>query len=120
MNLHKSIREEYGQECVKIVRDYETLARKEARFRNHLRFNLHCKHKDVVPTSLKLQSTVPGMEARKIIQRAERQLLGVRIGQTVQKLKRLDRQKEGVKVDIVSRLPRLQQEVEKYVTNAQL
>ena len=119
MNLHKSIREEYGQECVKIVRDYESLARKEARFRNHLRFNLHCKHKDVIPTSLRLRSTVPGLEANKIIKRAERSLLGVRIGQTVQKLKRLDRQKSELKVDIVKRLPGKQQEIEKFVSNVQ-
>ena len=62
MSLHKSIREEYGQDCMKIVRDYENLARKEARFRNPLWFNMHCKHKDVIPTSLRLRSTVPGLE----------------------------------------------------------
>ena len=66
-----------------------------------------------------MHSTVPGLEAGKIIKRAERQLLGVRIGQTVHKLKRLDKLKNEARSDIGRKLTGLQQEIEDFVTNAQ-
>ena len=44
MNLHNDIRLKFGQESVKLVLDLEKTALKEARFKNHLRFNLNCKH----------------------------------------------------------------------------
>ena len=81
---------------------------------------MHCKHKDVIPTILRLRSTVPGLEASKIIKRAERQLFGVRIGQTVSKLNRLDRQKNEVRSNIARRLPGLHQEIEEFVKTKQI
>ena len=100
MSLHSQIRCEYGQNSVKLVRDYEKTATKVARYRNHLRFNLHCKHHDVIPTSLRLQSNVRGSKAEKILRRAERQLLGVRIGDTVRKLKYLEEKKADFEEDV--------------------
>lgn len=90
MSLHSTIRSEYGQECVKLVRDYENTAKKIANFRNHLRFNLHCKHHDVTPKSLKLTSNIKGQKANNILRKAEKQLLSVRIGDTVKVLKKLE------------------------------
>ena len=45
---------------VKVVRNLEKTALKEARFKNHLQLNLHCKHHNVIPVSLKLNSCVKG------------------------------------------------------------
>ena len=43
MNLYKNMRIEHGQERVKLARDYENLAKKIARHRNHLTFSHRCK-----------------------------------------------------------------------------
>ena len=93
MSLHSTIRNEYGQECVKLVWDNENTAKKIASFRNYLRFTLHCKHHDVTPISLKLTSNIKGQKANNILRRAEKQLLSVRIGDTVKVLKKLEEKK---------------------------
>ena len=67
MNFENNIRCEYGQDCVKLVRDYEKTAVKVAGCQNHLRFNLPCKHHDVTPTSLRLKSNVTGTKAENIL-----------------------------------------------------
>jgi hypothetical protein len=105
---------------VKLVRDYENTAKKVASFKNHLRFSLHCKHHDVMPAGLRLASTVRGEKANKILHRAERSLLGVRIGQTVRRLDILEKKREVLKQEVSQKLPRLQSEVENFVTTAQL
>lgn len=120
MSLHSQIRCEYGQNSVKLVRDYEKTATKVARYRNHLRFNLHCKHHDVIPTSLRLQSNVRGRKADKILRRAERQLLGIRIGDTVRKLKYLEEKKADFEEDVSRRLPGKSRDVIKFVGESQM
>jgi hypothetical protein len=90
MNLHHDIRQEYGQEVVRTVRNLENTTKKIARYNNHLRFSLHCKHHNVTPNSISLRSTVKGKKAEEILQKAERALLGARIGQINYKLKTLD------------------------------
>ena len=120
MNIHNNIRCEYGQEYVKLVRDYENTALKLARHRNHLRFNLHCKHHGVTPISLRLHTNIQGKHADNIIKRAERSLLGVRIGQTVEKVKNLVKKYDTLKADVCEKLPRKQPEVESFVANAQM
>ena len=72
--------------ATKLSRRLEFLERKSARFRNHLHFNLHCKHQGVVPVSLKLKSSVKGITAERILERAQRQLVSERIGQTISTL----------------------------------
>ena len=95
-------------------------ATKLARHRNHLRFNLHCKHNGITPISLRLRTNVWGVQAENIIKRAERSLLGVRIGQTVGKVKKLSTKYEVLKADVDLRLPRKQQKVQAFVINAQM
>ena len=89
-NFHQKLREDYGFGILKDVRDYEKTVRKEARFRNHLHFSLHCKHHDVTPISLKLKSTARGKQADRILRRAEKNLLNVRISDIVHKLSLLE------------------------------
>ncbi|XP_072028121.1 uncharacterized protein [Amphiura filiformis] len=59
--------------ATKLTRRLEFLERKSARFRNHLHFTLHCKHQGT-PNSLKLKSSVKGITAERILERAQHQL----------------------------------------------
>ena len=105
---------------MKLVRDYENSAKKVASWKNHLRFNLHCKHHDIMPTSLRLASNIRGEKAYKIPKWAERALLRVRIGQTVRKLDNLTQKRGKLKQEVMTRLQRKQPEVEKFVEAAQV
>ena len=44
MNQHQSTLCDFGQEYVKLIRDYEHTVKKLAQHRNHLHFNLHCSY----------------------------------------------------------------------------
>ena len=85
MNLHNDIHLKFGQESVKLVRDLEKTALKKPASRITIicgsRFNFHCKYHNVIPVSLKLNSCVKGEEANKVLRKAKRSLLNVRIGQ---------------------------------------
>ena len=119
MNLHNSIRCEYGQDTVKLVRDYENTSKRLARFRNHLRFNLHCRHNGVTPVSLRLRTNVRGNAADNIIKRAERSLLGVRIGQTVRNVDILDKKVVELREKVNRKLsPKMREAVVRHVSDA--
>ncbi|XP_072038548.1 uncharacterized protein [Amphiura filiformis] len=96
MNFHASIRNDYGKDCLNNIRQLEKTGCKIARYRNHLRFSLHCKHQRITPVSLRLSSTVKGTKADNILRRAERSLLNVRIGQIVRKLDDLESEKDRI------------------------
>ena len=96
MNFHSNIRDAYGKDCLDNIRHLEKTGKKIARYRNHLRFSLHCKHQKITPVSLRLSSTVKGTKADNILRRAERSLLNVRIGQIVHKLDVLSEEKHRI------------------------
>jgi len=79
MNLFTEIKSKYGREAVKVVRDYETIAKKIARFRNHLVLSLRCKQSRIHPSSLKLRCPVNSARAKAIGINAEHRLLNERI-----------------------------------------
>ena len=118
MNFHHKIRCEYGENSLKLVRDYEKTVLKHATFKNHLRFNLRCKHKDVIPVSLRLKTSVTGKQARNIIHKAEKSLLRIRIGQTVNKIDSLDCEVKNLKVKVVKEFPCLHNDFEARVEAA--
>ena len=78
-NLHQHIRQEYGQENVKILRKLERIEKKMANFKNHRRFSLRCLDNNIIPVSLKLRSNIKTPKAKKIIKKTERALLNERI-----------------------------------------
>ena len=120
-NLHHNIRINHGCDILKDVRNYEKLSRKIVRFRNHLRFNLHCKHQGVTPISLRLKSSCNNTEAQRIIQRAERQLLNTRISDTVRNLDRFVNGKTEVGNRLHECLPECtMREVEMVTSKAQM
>ncbi|XP_078582762.1 uncharacterized protein LOC144865701 isoform X2 [Branchiostoma floridae x Branchiostoma japonicum] len=121
MNFQVKFKNDYGEDCLKTVRNLERTGKKLARHQNHLRFNLHCKHHDVTPVSLKLSSTVKGNKANSILKRAERQLLNVRISQTIQKIDYLNKEKGRLDSCVEQKLPgELVEEVRSRVNRSQI
>ena len=70
--------------------------------------------------SVRLASNVQGEKADKILNRAERALLSVRIGQTVKKLDNLTQKQEKLKRDVWAKLPTKRAEIEVFVNFAQV
>lgn len=80
-NIHRHVAEQFGVDTLKMVREYERMARKIADYRNHLRFNLRCRQNRLIPTSLCLRSTMKGYRVDKIMEKAQNQLLNERVRQ---------------------------------------
>ena len=78
-NLHQIILQEYGIEAQHLVRDWERLWLREIDYKNHRIFILRCLHKELVPVSLKLKSTLNTTRAKKIIRKVEKELIQARI-----------------------------------------
>ena len=78
-NLHQIILQEYGLEAWHLFRDWERLWLRVSDYRNHRIFTLRCVHKELIPVSIKLKSTFKTEKAKKIIRKAEKDLLQTRI-----------------------------------------
>ena len=78
-NLHQIILQEYGLEARHLFRDWERLWLRASDYKNHRIFTLRCLHKDLVPVSIKLKSTLKTDRAKKIIRKAEKDLIQARI-----------------------------------------
>ena len=78
-NLHQIILHEYGLEALCLFRDWEGLWLRASDYKNHRIFTLRCIHKDLVPVSIKLKTTIKTDKAKKIIRNAERDLLQARV-----------------------------------------
>ena len=71
--------EEYGLGLLHLFRDWERLQLKTSDYKNHRIFTLRCIHKELVPVSIKLKTTLKTQKVGKIIQSAEKPLLQARI-----------------------------------------
>ena len=78
-NLHQIILQEYGLEVLCLFRDWERLRLRASDYKNHGIFTLRCIHKDLIPVSIKLKSTLKTEKAIKIIRKAEKDLLQPRV-----------------------------------------
>ena len=78
-NLHQILLQEYGVEAQCLFRDWERLWLRASDYKNHRIFTLRCLHKDLIPVSIKLKSTLKTEKARKIIRKAEKDLLQARV-----------------------------------------
>ena len=78
-NLHQIILQEYGLEAWCLFREWERLRLRETDYKNHRIFTLRYLHKELVPVSIKLKSTLNTTRAKKIIRRAEKDLIQARI-----------------------------------------
>ena len=78
-NLHLILLQEYGIEVKCLFREWERLGLRASDYKNHRIFTLRCLHKDLVPVSIKLKSTLTTSRARQIIRKAEKDLLQARV-----------------------------------------
>ena len=62
-----------------MFRNWERLWLREIDYKNHRIFTLRCLHRELVPVSLKLKSTLNTTRAKKIIRKGEKELIQARI-----------------------------------------
>ena len=74
-NLHSHLNEEFGEESVFLLQQWEKYEKKIADFCNHRRFSLKCLKYDVIPVSIRLKSNVRTVKGLEIIRKTERKLL---------------------------------------------
>ena len=59
----------------RLFRDCERLQLRASNYKNHRIFTLRCLHKDLIPVSIKLKSTLKTEKGRKIIRKVVKDLL---------------------------------------------
>ena len=78
-NLHLILLQEDGVEARRLFRLWEKLRLRASKYKNHRIFTLRCLHNDLIPTSIRLKSTVKSTRANKILRKAEKDLLQTRV-----------------------------------------
>ena len=101
-NLHQILLQGHGEEVQHLFRDWERLWLRASDYKNHRIFTLRCLHKDLIPVSIKLQSTLKTDKARKIIRKAEKDLLQARVKAINSILDNVAKQTEECRSQLVS------------------
>ena len=78
-NLHQLLLQEDGIEAQRLFRLWEKLQLRASQYKNHRIFTLRCIHNDLVPSSIKLKSTLKSTRANQILRKAEKDLLQARV-----------------------------------------
>ena len=78
-NLHLILLQEDGVEVWHLFRLWEKLRLRVSEYKNHRIFTLRCLHNDLIPTSIRLKSTLKSTRANKILRKAEKELLQTRV-----------------------------------------
>ena len=73
------MKQEYGQESIFLLQQWEKIEKKMANYRNHLRFTIKCLKNEVIPLSMRLKTNVKSSRGLQIIKKAEKQLLNEQI-----------------------------------------
>ena len=66
-NQHLILLQEYGIEARLLFREWERLQLRSSDYKNHRIFTLRCLHKELVPVSIRLKTTLTTSKARQII-----------------------------------------------------
>ena len=101
-NLHLISLQEFGIEVRCLFREWERLQLRYSDYKNHRIFSLRCLHKELIPVSIKLKSTLDTPRARQIIRKAEKDLLQARIKAINNILVQVDRQIEDCRAKLAS------------------
>ena len=101
-NLHQILLQEHGVEAQHLFRDWERLQLRASDYKNHRIFTLRCLHKDLIPVSIKLKSTLKTVKARQIIRKAERDLLQARVKAINRILDNVAKQTEECRTQLAS------------------
>ncbi len=83
----------------------ENYERKLAKQRNHLVFNLRCRDENIVPPSLRLKCPIDTDNAKKIVDKARKELVRERIRLTNNKITSLKQQKQEQENVLFTKLP---------------
>ena len=101
-NLHQILLQEYGVEARHLFRDWERLHLRASDYKNHRIFTLRCLHKDLIPVSIKLKSTLKTVKARQIIRKAEKDLPQARVKAIKSILDNVTKQTEECRTQLAS------------------
>ena len=101
-NLHLILLQEYGIEVWHLFGEWERLQLRASDYKNYRIFTLRCLHKDLVPVSIKLKSTLTTSKARQIIRKAEKDLLQARVKAINNTLDQVTRQTEECRTQLAS------------------
>ena len=115
--IYQHIRQEYGQENVKIFRKLERTEKKMANFKNHRRFLLRCLGYNIIPVSLKLRSNMKTPKAKEIIRKTEKLLLNERIRMINNTIEMLNHVKDTCKEELSKALKQEDMEECKEIMN---
>ena len=69
------MKQEYGQESIFLLWQWEKLEKKMANYRNHPRFTIKCLKNEAIPVSVRLKTNLKTPKGIQIIRKAEKQLL---------------------------------------------
>ena len=101
-NLHLIILQEFGIEARRLLREWERLRLRSSDYKNHRIFSLRCIHKELIPVSIKLKTTLDTPRARQIIRKAEKDLLQARIKAINNILEQVDRESQECRAKLAS------------------
>ena len=101
-NLHLNLLQEFGIEARHLFREWERLRLRSSDYKNHRIFSLRCIHKDLIPVSIKLKSTLDTSKARQITRKAEKDLLQARVKAINNILDQVDRQIQECRAKLAS------------------
>ena len=101
-NLHLIILQEFGIEARRLLREWERLRLRSSDYKNHRIFSLRCIHKELIPVSIKLKSTLDTLKTRQIIRKAEKDLLQARIKAINNILEQVDRETQECRAKLAS------------------
>ena len=101
-NLHLIILQEFGIEARRLLREWERLRLRSSDYKNHRIFSLRCIHKELIPVSIKLKTTLDTPRARHIIRKAEKDLLQARIKAINNILEQVDRESQHCRDKLAS------------------
>ena len=101
-NLHLIILQEFGIEARRLLREWERLRLRSSDYKNHRIFSLRCIHKELIPVSIKLKSTLDTPKARQIIRKAEKDLLQARVKAINNILDQVDREIQDCRTKLAS------------------
>ena len=108
INLHKDLKEKYGIEALQQLQLWEKNVLRASDYRNHRIFTLKCISHNLVPVSVKLKSSCSKISssARKIIEKAERQLMQDRVRSINRTIEEIDNNISNNKTRLASLVTR--------------
>ena len=101
-NLHNILSDKYGIEALYLLREWEMLQVKDSDYKNHCRFTLRCISQGIIPVSIRLKTTVKTDMARKIIRKAESDILHTRVKSITSFLDNNNKQLDRCRSQLVS------------------